>query len=200
MITLALDASTTCTGYAVYVNDKLEEYGAIKAKVKGITKLKYPEKQLLVCEAMAKEIKNRYDLVFTKYGIIDNIVIEEINKHKNRLSGKTLDILHGFLWSEFRNEMSLILYMDSDGMTGWRTRLSFRLSDADKLHNKESRKLNKNLQKGTKKIPIINKKHLACRYANRVYGTSLDCDERTTDGDIADAIGLGSAFVKSLSR
>jgi hypothetical protein len=199
MIVLALDMSTTCTGYALYDGSKLLTHGHIKAKVPGITKLKYPEKQLKVCKAMAQEIRNVYDKMCTNYFLVDIIVIEEINKHKNRLSGKTLDILHGFVWEQFKSMLTMLVYMDSDGMSGWRTRLNFRLSDADKLQNKEARKLNKNLAKGTKKIPIINKKHLACRYANRTYGTDLDCDERTTDGDVADAIGLGSAFVKSLS-
>lgn len=194
-IVLSLDYSTSCTGWAIFNDGELKTYGCIKPKVKGVSKLKYPKKQLEICIDIANQLK---DLILKVEP--DIIVMEEINKHKNRLSGKTLDGGHFIFYFTISEFLDKIIMMDSDGMSGWRTKLNFRLSDADKEQNKEYRKLNKKLEKGTKKLPIINKKHLACRYANRTYGTSLDCDERTTDGDIADAIGLGSAFVKSIFR
>ena len=195
-ILLSLDMSTTCTGWSTFdiETKKLLDYGIFKPKVPLVTKMKYPEKQLKVCVNMADQIGDLIEN--TDY---DFIVIEEINRHMNRMAGKTLDILHGFVWQEIylRDTLDLVYYMDSDGKDGWRSRkcLSLLLSDADRQHNKEAKKLNKSMGKGHKKIPIINKKHLAARYVNRAYGTNFDVDERKTDSDLADSIGLGHAFL-----
>lgn len=192
---LCLDLSTTSTGWSIFEGTELRRYNFMKPKVKGVTKLKYPVRQLEVCKNIAEQIKELFD-----NNIFEYVVIEEINRHKSRMSGKTLDILHGFVWQALQEVgyLEKVIYMDSDGATGWRTRLNLIMSDADRAHNKEAKKLNKQLQKGTKKIPIINKKHLAARFVNQNYGTSFDVDEVKTDADVCDSIGLGHAFIKHL--
>lgn len=195
-ILLSLDMSTTCTGYSVFnsATKELLEYGALKPKVKGVTKLKYPQKQLYVCMNLVEQISELIDLYKPEF-----VVIEEINRHMNRMAGKTLDVLHGFVWALLDDECLLerTYYLDSDGATGWRSRkcLNLIMSDADRQHNKEAKKLNKSMGKGHKKIPIINKKHLAARFVNKTYGTSFDVDDNKTDADICDSIGLGHAFL-----
>lgn len=195
-VLLSLDMSTTCTGWSTFdlETNKLLDYGIFKPKVPLVTKMKYPEKQLKVCRNMADQI-----LTLTLQVKPELIVIEEINRHMNRMAGKTLDILHGIVWDVLEKDdyFTKINYMDSDGKDGWRSRkcLSLLLSDADKAYNKETKKLNKTMAKGHKKLPVVNKKTLAARYVNRVYGTTFNVDERKTDEDMADSIGLGHAFI-----
>lgn len=199
-VVLSLDLSTTSTGWSLFSFEtkQLLCFGHIKPKVKGVSKLFYPRKQLEVCRDVAKQILTLVNDFEIERGMkITHIVIEEINKHKNRMSGKTLDILHGFVWEYLEPFLHLVTYMDSDGASGWRSSrgLNLIMSDADREHNKEAKKLNKNMEKGTKKIPIINKKHLACRFVNRTYETYFDVDERSYDADICDSIGLGHVFL-----
>ena len=189
---LSLDYSTTCTGWSIFdiENKKLLFYGIIKPKVLLLSKMKYPKKQLEVCKSIAEQL---WQLIL-KYNP-DRIVMEEINRHKSRLSGKTLDGGHYIFYYKIQKELAKVTMMDSDGKTGWRTRLQLFMSDADKLHNKEAKKLNKKLLKGTKKIPKITKKHLAARFVNSHYCTSFDVDAQVSDADISDSIGLGHAFL-----
>lgn len=195
-VILSLDMSTACTGFSILnASDKsIIEYGIVKPKVKGITKMKYPLKQLRVCQSMADQIFDIYCKANSEYNVVV-IVIEEVNRGISRLGQKTLDILHGIVWAIFDELCLKIVYIDSDGRTGWRTSLGLKLDDADKLQNKEYKKLNKKLAKGTKKLPIINKKHLACRLVNRIYKTEFDVDENTNDNDIVDSIGLGYMYL-----
>ena len=192
---LSLDLSTTCTGWSTFdlETKELLNYGILKPKVKGITKLIYPERQLRVGVNLSLQI---LELIMQEKPT--KIVIEEINRHKNRMAGKTLDILHGFVWQAIDtvNMLPYVTYMDSDGTSGWRSRkcLNLIMSDADRLHNKEAKKLNKKLDRG-QKIPIITKKHLAQRYVNAKYGTTFDVDKVKTDADVCDSIGLGHAFL-----
>lgn len=198
-VILSLDMSTTCTGYAVFekmdTQINLLESGYIKPKVPGISKLQYPKKQLLVCRDMAEKIIEIYRRLSQECEEVVAVVIEEVNAHKNRLSGKTLDGLHFIFWDRFESELGKVHYMDSDGLTGWRTRLRLRLNDADKQHNREAKKLNKKLPRGSK-LSKIGQKHLACRQANHLFKKELDCDKHKYDGDEADAICLGYAFAK----
>lgn len=195
-VIISLDMSTTCTGWSTFKPDgTLINYGIIKPQVKGLSKLTYPKKQLRICQNIADQIEK---LVFDKLTENGIIVIEEINRHKNRMSGKTLDALHAIVWDRFGDHagwLDSIRYIDSDGKTGWRTRLGkyMTLSDADKEHNKEARKLNKIL-KGKDKIPLVTKKTLACRFVNRVYNQKFDIIANKTDEDICDSIGLGYVY------
>ena len=191
---LSLDLSTSATGYAVFDIDtkQLTALGVVKGSTKGMSKLKYPEKQLRKMMNMADEVIN----------LISNfspfvIVIEEITGSKNRLTQKTLDGMHYILVYYLKDifPFERVFYYDVSGLSGWRTHLRLNLDDADKLANKEARKLNEDLP--TKhQLPIIGKKHLACRHANFEYGLDLNYDLRVTDGDIGDAVSIGNAFLK----
>jgi hypothetical protein len=191
-IVLSIDYSTSSTGWALFnlKNKELLEYGLIKPKVKGITKMKYPVKQLSVQLNIADRL---FELIHLYNP--DVIVMEEVNLHKNRLAGKTLDGGHFIFYNKIIDYLDRLVMIDSDGMTGWRTMLGLRLSAADRLHNKEAKKLNKKIAKGTTKIPIINKKHLACRFINREYNTNFNVEVNKTDTDIVDAIGLGHSYL-----
>lgn len=206
---LCLDLSTTCTGWAVFDlnTKKLLDYGAIKPNKKGMSKLDYPTKQLRVMQDITSQIMS---LIYRLDGFsIDNpkneikmILIEEVNLHKSRMTGKTLDGMHWILMNALANDRDLnyidrVRYRDSDGETGWRSRLNLRLSENDKKLNAERKKINKKL-KGKDQLPIINKKHLAARYVNGKLGLGFDVDQNATDNDIVDAIGLGLSELLTL--
>lgn len=127
------------------------------------------------------------------------IVIEEVNLHKSRMTGKTLDGAHWILMQYMTDEqLNMLRYRDSDGPMGWRTRLGLQLSEMDKKINAEHRKINKKLKPKDHRI-IINKKHLAARYVNGALGTMFDVDQNATDNDVVDAIGLGLSELLTLT-
>lgn len=134
--------------------------------------------------------------------LIKMIVIEEVNLHKSRLSGKTLDGMHWILADALNNDrdtkyLSRVRYRDSDGETGWRTRLGLKLSEMDKKMNAEHKRINKKL-KPKDHLVIITKKHLAARYVNTALGTGFDVEANATDNDVVDAIGLGLSELLTL--
>lgn len=191
-IILSLDMSTTCTGWAVLgiQSRQLLARGTLKPSTKGgVAKMVYPRQQLTKMVDLGHQILN----------LIENykphcIVIEEIAGSKNRLGQKTLDGCHFVVMWIIEQYLDIVRYYDVGGAVGWRTHLRMRLSDADKLHNKQAKVLNKRLQ-ASQRLPIYSWKHLACRHANARFNTCLDCDTTVTDGDQADAISMGDAFL-----
>lgn len=198
--TLNLDVSTKCTGYSIFdiSTRKLVDYGIFRAKVKGLTKKEYPEKPLLVMKEMTEEIMR---FIYTFKMLPKVIVVEEIAGSKNRIGQKTLDGMHWILMDRFLQEslISRVVYYDVTGADGWRTHLDLRLSEADKKNNKEAKKLNATLR-DTQKLPVVNTKTLSCRYANRVHGLNLNADLDPFDGDRADAICMGDAFLREVEH
>jgi hypothetical protein len=156
-----------------------------------MTKLSYPKKQLLVMRNLAEQ------LVALINGLnpaeISMILIEEVNMHKSRMTGKTLDGAHFIVMDHFEKAgfIDRVRFIDSDGAVGWRSRLGLVLSDVDKEVNKKHKAINKRKKKGTSDLVIVNKKHLAARYVNSRLGTSFDVDADPTANDVVDAIGLG---------
>lgn len=193
---LTIDLSTTCTGWSLWNTSTkiLINFGFVKPSKRGLSKLVYPRKQLEVMKDLALKIAQ---LVQNEKP--DLIVIEEVNLHKSRMTGKTLDGAH---WITLLNlspeQLATVRYRDSDGPTGWRTRLNLRLTESDKKVNAERKKINKKKVKGTADLPIITKKHLAARHVNEVLGTSFDVDANATDNDVVDAIGLGLAELMTM--
>lgn len=191
-VLLSLDMSTTCTGWSVFEieSKRLIARGIIKPSTKGgIAKMAYPRQQLM------KMIDIGYQLLT----LIENvkpscIVIEEIAGSKNRLGQKTLDGLHYVVAWVIEDYLSIVRYYDVTGASGWRTHLRLRLSEADKLANKEAKSLNKKLA-ASQRIPIIGPKHLAVRHVNARFELGLNYDTCETDGDQADSIGMGDAFL-----
>lgn len=194
---LALDLSTACTGWASFEDGKLKEYGAIKPKVPGISKMKYPEAALMKALSMV-------DLVLDLICRIkpDQFIIEEVNRGINRISQKTLDGLHFLLLRELRTlglgNLNNVAYMDSNGRKGWRTILGIGLSASDKDENKRIRARNRSKKRKGKKEAVINWKTIAVRYINDLFSLGLSREnDPKTDGDIADAICLGLAYLRT---
>jgi hypothetical protein len=189
---LTIDLSTTSTGWAVFDTKtrQLEDFGFLRPDKKGMAKLKYPIRQLLIMRNLADKLE-----ILVRRLNPDAIVVEEVNRHKSRMTGKTLDGMHWiFLDKLLIGEEDFayrVRFRDSDGPTGWRSRLNLRLGESDKKLNAERKKINKRKVKGTADLPIINKKHLAARYVNSALGLTFDVDKNATDNDVVDAIGMG---------
>lgn len=194
MCLVSLDYSTTCTGYAVFsLEKKLIKKGIIKPK--GKSKLPSLEGTLARLELMADEIVKLIEEVCPT-----SIIIEEVNQGKARLTQKTLCGGHFILFLKLKRYLDKIQLRDSDGAAGWRTQLKLFLTTQDKKNNLQAKKANKKIARGLPKFPIITRKDLACRYVNERFGLQLDCQQRETDGDVADAIGLGIAELDRRSR
>lgn len=189
---LALDLSTTCTGWALFgIETKdLLTYDRLKPKVPGKSKLPPLVLKFQTMLNLAEQIKHLVDTYKPH-----RIIIEEVTSSKNFRNQKTLDGFHWIVLYTLRDHLNEIDFYDVGGTYGWRTHLRLKYNDADKLHNKEAKKLNKTLQRG-QKINEITKKTLAARHANYHYGTDLDVDLRASDADVADAICIGDAYLK----
>ncbi len=197
MKVLALDLSTTCTGYALLdVEDKgLITYGALKPRVKnpkkkGVPLYVYPRIQTLKMRDLVEQI-----MQLIEEHQPDAIAIEEVCRHKARLTGKTLDGLHFLLIDRIFDYKGPLQYVDVSGTIGWRPRFKIKLSEHDKLLNKERKKLNKKL-KPKDRHPIVDWKTLSSRFVNARFGLALDPNLDSSHGDIADAIMVGLYYVE----
>lgn len=200
-VLLSLDLSTTCTGWAKLDLDTKEllEYGSMYPEIKnpvkkGVPTYEYPEWQVLKLRALSDQVLKLID------EDVEQIVIEEINRGKNRLGQKVLDGFHFVLLERMASErVKTVFLIDSDGKIGWRSQngLKLQLSTFDKETNKKNKKLNKKLAKGLKKLPVVTQKTLAVRYVNKRYELTLTEED---DSDAADAIGLGTFVVDRLSK
>lgn len=187
---LALDLSSSYTGYALF-----------DIKTKGLLKFDGIKGKTFKDEVRARASLHKVE--YMACGVAEivhvynptTIVVEEIAGAANRLSQKILDIQHGFLWKALEPDLPKLTYMDVTGGDGWRNKLGIRLTDADKINNKTNKKLNTQIARGTRKLPIVGPKHLAARYANQAYKLNLDPETDVYDGDKADAICLGHAFL-----
>lgn len=191
-ILLSLDLSTTCTGWSVFDMDehKLVTYGILKPSTKGLSKMIYPRQQLT----------KMIDLSFQIRSLIENykpthIVIEEIAGSKQRLGQKVLDGLHWIVLVHNQEFIDIIQYYDVTGSEGWRTHLGLRLTESDKLANKEAKKMNKDLAPASR-LPVYDAKDLACRYTNETFGLSLNPQLNQYDADVGDSVSMGSAYIK----
>lgn len=147
-----------------------------------------------------QQLTKMIDLSFQIRSVIQNyaptrIVIEEIAGSKQRLRQKVLDGLHWVLLMHIQEFIDIIEYYDVTGSDGWRTHLGLRLSENDKLANKEAKKLNPTLATSSR-LPIYDAKDLACRYANETYGLALDPQTNQYDSDVGDSVSMGSAYLK----
>ena len=193
-ILLSLDLSTTSTGFAKFNIDtgELLEYGVVKPK--GVGKHPYPKLQVYKIRNLREQI---LELVTSE---VTKIIIEEINKGKNRIGQKTLDGAHYMILDKLEeSDLDKVAYFDSDGNKGWRSKagLALELSDTEKSINKERKKLNKKLARKDQ-FPLITKKTLACNFVNKRYNLELDVDLKSSDADIADAIGLGTFYLEKI--
>lgn len=182
MIILGLDLSTKSTGYSIFEikggKKYLKSYGVIKPKVKGISKLKYPEKAYRNMVDMASKIKD----ILAAWEP-DKVYIEEINRGINRISQKSLDGLH---WIVLHYCLTIdpdlflkIEYVDSNGNAGWRTKL--------KLSTKNYKDY-----KGTS----LRWKLAAQDFVNKTYKKDFNVLTHPSDADMIDSIAMVTSKLK----
>jgi len=180
---LALDASTK-TGWALFVDGKLVESGALPPvsvndfNVNRDPHLSpyYPLNVVHAAETMANKIERLLEV----YGPLDAVVVENTNKGKNRHTQRILEFIHFCMLKLFQNRTQKMAYMDT---SEWRSLVGLWMTKDDKKNNRD-------VSTG-KKRGKITKKHLAVRTVNERYKMNL----KLKDNDQADAILLGEAYI-----
>lgn len=182
VIVLALDLSTS-TGFAVFKDGKLHDYGSFKITVKDFNVNDYPErspeypKNVLDAsnEVGRRVIENMIDTFKP-----DVIVIENTVKGMNRHTQRILEWIHKAVLDKMGDKnLEKVKYLDP---SRWRSIIGLVLSAEDKKHNIL---VKKHLAKGK-----ITRKHLSVRMANEKFKLEL----KLKDDDVADAICLGWAW------
>lgn len=188
MKVLSLDLSTK-SGWAVFENGKLSNYGRIdivdKKDIKNKIDYKNFNNATLVSIFQALyEFYTRFNLLMKEIKP-DFVVIEQTNLGRQRISQKVLEWLHLLICLIVVTHIRQFpIYIDS---SDWRKTVGLRLSKDDKKHNKDIRK-----RKGR---GIINKKHLALRIANEKFLDVFGSPLKVKDNDIADAVLVGVAWL-----
>ena len=197
VVCLALDISTK-TGWAVLEKDlstqkiSLVAYGIEKLPKKIDAYGEYPWNYPEATAAIADQI-----LKIVSQTPADVIVIEEINKGKNRYTQKALDFIHLQVLQRLDayrkknpNLTPPVFYINT---MDWRKKLGIALTKNDKANNKLVKKA---ADQGVKKASLgvkgkIKYKHLAVRHVNEIFGLSF----KVKDNDIADAICQCEAYL-----
>jgi hypothetical protein len=200
-VCLAFDISTK-TGYSVFHQNKatqeitLKNY-ALERLQKDLKNYgEYPWNYLYAARDLSANLAKIVAEVNP-----DVIVIEETNKGRNRYSQKILEFLHNSLLislDKYRKDTltPAVFYLNS---SEWRGRLGLKLSKEDKVNNKILKNA-KDFSEASKtkldksKLGVrgkIGKKHIAIRWVNATYDLNL----KMKDNDIADSIGVGTAFL-----
>lgn len=175
MIILGLDLSTS-TGYAVTEDGKPISYGTYLAEVNKIktdidlnkvsTNFTYLERARLTASFVSSVVSTYKP---------DKIVIEEVNRGKNRHSQKLIDSVHCMVLDALKENAEKVIYVDT---SRWRSVLSIKLS-------KEQRENNKLVKKKLKRGKITWK-HLSVDFINERYNLKL----KLKDNDQCDALCL----------
>lgn len=180
MRALALDLSTK-TGFAVFDNENLVEYGLLRVKVMDFNVNLDPNKSGLypfnIVDA-ANEMGHKVASLFLRIKP-NEVIIENTVKGRNRHTQRILEFIHKSTLEELRNLGTKPIYLDP---SEWRSEIALRLTTEDKNNNR--------LVSQGKKRGRVTKKHLSVRFANAAYSLSL----KIKDNDIADAICLGRAW------
>ena len=174
---LSIDLSLHA-GWALLEDDKVLDYGLQEGQ--SPTKLgSYPWSYLKAATSQARALKEIVDLHRPEV-----VLIEEVNKGRNRHSQKLLDGLHFALLQELEWRYD-VKYVDT---SAWRKTLSLKLTKEQRAANKLSKAKKKTLGIKGKVTP----KHLAIAFCSEYLGKSF----KVKDNDICDAIALGIAFVR----
>jgi hypothetical protein len=181
LILLALDISTH-TGWAVFNDKKLLDYGVLNIKIDDLNfkpdpskSPKYPKNILNASSGMLYLIKELLDKYSPKI-----VICENTTKGRNRHYQRCLEWFHKDIIDYFVDHEQAFVYMDP---SEWRFILDMRLSKDDKKNNRE-------VSLG-KKRGRITKKHLSVRMANNLFSLNL----KIKDNDIADALMLCWAYI-----
>jgi len=172
MILLSLDLSTKCSGYSVFTDDKLTDYGSFaEGKYKHKSLDRYPAKSAKVGKIMAEKVMELVSEVKP-----DKIVIEEISVGGKQgvLQVKSLAAFHGMLMYLLHDQIDIVYFMPASGklkshgieLPGWRKILQLK-------------------KNGDWKASSVKR-------ANEIYGLNLEY----ADDDIADSILIGTAFLE----
>lgn len=196
---LSLDISSK-TGWTLLEGEqapaalpKILERGRITVQDLGFESVinagQYPWSFIRVATAMAVAIMGLV-LQFSP----DRIVIEDTSESKNRFAQKLLEWIHFAVLKELianRVAVDSVIYVQ---VGSWRSTLDLRMTKEDKKNN-----ANVSLAKrtGASKASLglkgkVTKKHLALRFVETNFGLKL----KVKDNDIADAICLGTAFLR----
>ncbi len=181
---LAIDLSTS-TGWSFYNEGKYIESGLLpKVYVEDFNVNDHPNHSPLypynIIRA-AKTVGHQVAELLAKFHP-ERVVIENVVHGRNRHTNRVLDWCHYVFIEEVKGDIPMT-YMDP---SHWRSVLELRL-------NKDQKKNNRDVSAG-KKRGRINRKHLAINYVNERFGLKLKMKEN----DVADAIGLGAAYVKMI--
>lgn len=195
---LALDLSTK-TGYAIFDADKLVEYDVVQNNRTVHEYGSYPYSYM----AAAVEVAINVQLI-VKLHRPDVVVIEETNGSKSRYTQKILEFIHLAVLRELQELRMLgnVVYINT---SDWRKAVGGHLSKEDKKLNAKVSKAKKRAKvdgkldiklfnKYKKELGVkgrTNKKHVAIRVANTLFGLNL----KPKDNDKADAICLGYSYI-----
>lgn len=171
---LSLDLSTS-TGWAVFEGTNLVDHGVIIHKTpERQHHPNYPFNMIGVAKAIATDI-------VSKCKGAHMAIIEETNQGGvDRYAQKQIEFIHFAVASELKNANIAVHYIST---AQWQSRLGIKFTKEHKAHNK--------LVKEKKAKGKITKKHLTVEFINNKYGLDL----KMKDNDIADAIGVGAAFL-----
>lgn len=185
MVLLSLDMSTK-TGWSLFKNGDLIDFGVINSQFKLKEAGAYPWNYVKVSNLMAKRIIEELVVKFKP----DEIVIEETNKGKNRYTQKILEFTHRALLAELEVMKSKVFYLST---SSWRHALGQKASRDDIKNNKLVNKANRE-GKSKKSMGLTGKitaKHRSIKYVNERLNLNL----RMKDNDKADAICVGLAYL-----
>ena len=165
---IALDISTTCTGYAIFKGSKLVDFGQIKYKIlKEHADLPLLTRQIIKASWMASEIS---DIIYKPNP--DIIIIEQmiVNTRAGILPTKMLAGCHFLTLTRVFDQLDKVI-MVTPGK--WRNTIKKQLTDTTNSI--------------TIKMPI---KKLCHKYVEDKYKIKIG-----TKYDISDAIAIGDSFL-----
>lgn len=193
---LALDLSTK-TGWALLSGPQpvsVEGYGKIEVapfSTEGV----YPWNYVAGAAAVAGQVRS----LIEEHGSDIYVVIEETNLGRSRYAQKALEFIHHAALEEIKKLVppEKVVYISS---SAWRLTLQLRLTAADRAANKKLKEASAVAKKTGKKLDKkalgvtgrVTQKHLSVRWVNEHFGLEL----KMKDNDIADAICLGTAFLR----
>lgn len=126
---LCLDMSTK-TGWSVFIDGELEQYGVINTPVYGEYQGEgYPNNIIVSATALANEVES----LVRKYRI-NKVVTEETNLGKNRYAQKILEFIHCVVCQKLYSINVDVRYLDS---SKWRALLGMKLDSDQRSANKK---------------------------------------------------------------
>lgn len=126
MKVLSLDISMKNTGWAIFENDKLLEYGSVlEQRYPGCYKDVYPKRSAKIAKLMSIELAKLVEEKNPEF-----IVIEEVSQ--GGIAGvksiKGLIQVHGMLLFQIEDRLDTVTMMPPQGKDGWRTYLGIKMN------------------------------------------------------------------------